>query len=409
MTSIDAAQAALATVDVAAERARTRGVAVSHHLNSAGSALPTAAVVDVVVDHLRLEERIGGYEAAAHVIDRLDAVYDSAAGLIGAASDEIALFDSASTALRTYLDALIPGAARRVLASTTTYVSHAMHLMRLAERYGIEVEVIPADANGRMDLAALDARLADGMPTIVTVSHIPTSSGLVEPVVEIGEIARRHGAVYLLDATQSVGHVAVDVKRIGCDALATTGRKFLRAPRGTGFGYLRRGLMETVVPAAPDVRGAEWRGAHEWQVKANGRRYESWESAVAARLGLGVALDEALERGMHATESWLCSRADHVRAELSLIPGVTIADPPGAASAIITFTLAGMSPSAVVAGLREADVQVVQVPASHGQWDIGARGISAVVRASLHVYNDENDESGLIHGVRALAASGGTA
>ena len=87
-------------IDVVGERARTVGCATGHHLNAAGAALPPAEVVDAVVDHLRREEREGGYEAAAAVRDPLETVYQRAAALVGAAGDEIAILDSASTGLR---------------------------------------------------------------------------------------------------------------------------------------------------------------------------------------------------------------------------------------------------------------------------------------------------------------------
>ncbi|WP_169564341.1 aminotransferase class V-fold PLP-dependent enzyme [Microbacterium indicum] len=406
MVSRDALRAVAPAVDVAAERKRTRGAGVSHHLNAAGSALPTSTVVDTVVEHLKLEERVGGYEAAARVTDRLERVYASAATLVGGDAGEISLFDSASSGLRAYLDALVPERVARVLAGASTYVSHAMHLMRVAERHGIVVEVLPTDGQGRVDLEELDRRLGDDVPTLVTVSHVPTSSGLIEPVAQIGRICGRHGALYLLDATQSVGHLAVDVRGIGCDALATTGRKFVRAPRGTAFGWMRGDLLTTLRSGSPDVRGAEWHGAREWTSAPNGRRYETWENAVAARLGLGVALDEAVARGPLAVERHLLARAGAVRAALADTGGVRIVDPDDHASAIVTFTVEGHEPLAVVGRLREAGVRVVQVPASHGQWDIGARGIPSVVRASLHVYNDEADERALTDAVEQLGSPG---
>jgi len=102
-----------AAVDVAVERARTVGAASSHHLNSAGSALPTAAVVDAVIAHLRYEERVGGYEASAARDADIEAVYAAAARVVGAAVEEIALVDSATTGLRVIIDAMRLGTSAR--------------------------------------------------------------------------------------------------------------------------------------------------------------------------------------------------------------------------------------------------------------------------------------------------------
>ncbi|MGP6170065.1 aminotransferase class V-fold PLP-dependent enzyme [Microbacterium sp. A204] len=388
---------------MARERGRTLGAAESHHFNAAGAALPSAAVVTTVVDHLRLEETIGGYEAAALVKDEYEGIYAAAAAVLGCDPDEIALFDSASTALRVIIDALRPAPGTRIIASRSTYVSHALHLMTLVREGGVELLIAPTDASRCVDLAALADVLADGRPTILSVAHVPTSSGLVEPVVEIGDLARQYGATYLLDATQSVGQLCVDVRQIGCHALVTTGRKFLRAPRGTALAYVDRAFGASLAPAAPDVRGSRWSAERDWEVVPGARRFETWESGVAARLGLGEALREVIERGMPATAVWLSETAATVRTALRRLPGVVVVDPDGCTSGIVTFVVGGIASDQVVARLAERMVRVVSVPASHGQWDLGDRAIESVVRASPHVYNDEQDIAALIEGVAALA------
>lgn len=413
MNSLPTADAALpaapataadgSSIDVAAERRRTTGSTLASHFNAAGSALPSHGVVAAVVDHLRLEEAKGGYEAAAERRARIDDVYASAAALVGASASEIALFDSASTGLRVMLDALRPQRGQRIVASSSTYVSHALHLMSVAREQDVDLVIAPYDDRRRVDVPALEALLSDGVPSIVTVAHVPTSSGLVEPAARIGEVVQRYGGTYILDATQSVGHLAVDVEEIGCDVLVTTGRKFLRAPRGTGFAYVRDTLRDRLPPVAPDVRGARWTSRTNWELDASARRYETWEGAVAARLGLGAALDEALARGVAATEEWLVAAGRRLRAELAALDGVTVADPEGTRSAIVTFVVDGVAPADAVVELARRGVRVVSVPATHGQWDLGDRGVPSVVRASPHVYNDETDVAALVDGVAALA------
>lgn len=396
-------RAQVGAIDVEHERERTLGSRLSTHFNAAGSALPSTGVVGAVIAHLRLEEESGGYEAATATRPRLEAVYASAAALVRARAEEIALLDSASTGLRVILEALRPGPRQRIIATRSTYVSHALHLMTLAREREVELTVLPATADHAADLEALEALLRTGPPAIVTAAHIPTSSGLIEPAAEIGALVRRYGGVFLLDATQSVGQLDIDVQRLQCDVLVTTGRKFLRAPRGTGFAYVSSALTESLAPTAPDVRAARWEDAQRWELDTSARRFETWESSVAARLGLGVAIDEAMTRGMPVTEAWLSRVATGLRARLAEIDGVRLADPDGCTSAIVTFTIDGLAAVDAVTELAARRVHVVSVPATHGQWDLGERGIPAVVRASVHVYNDENDVEALVDGVRRLA------
>jgi monomeric sarcosine oxidase len=391
-------------IDVAAERAATPGWAGSHHLNAAGAALPTAAVLSAVESHLRLESRLGGYEADALVRDRIDAVYGLAAGLLGAGDTDIALVQSATTGWQRIIEALRLGAGDRVLVSRSTYVSSAINLLELEKSLGIVVEIVPNDDAGRIDLRQLE-RALERPARLVTVAHVPTSSGLIEPVQEIGELCRTHGVPFLLDATQSVGQLPVDVRNIGCDILVATGRKFLRGPRGTGLLYVSPTIRESLRPLSPDVRGAEWRSPDTFDLDSSAKRFETWEAPHALQLGFGVALAQARVTGIDVVAAHVDRLASQMRDRLSAISGVSVVDPPAAGGGIVTFVVSGQDPRETKEVLRRRGIRVVAVPASHGQWDLGHRGLECVVRASVHVYNDVDDLDALEAAV--VSSSGG--
>ncbi|WP_419665522.1 FAD-dependent oxidoreductase [Streptomyces sp. 2-1] len=388
------------TLDVAALRAATPGMRHARHMNAAGAALPSAATLAAVTSHLRLESLLGGYEAAEALADRTERVYQSAARLIGAAPQDIALVDSASTAWQRALGALRLKAGDRVLASSSTYVSSALHLLEMRDSHGIVLEVLPADASGQVDLGALETALREPA-ALVTIAHVPTSSGLVEPVAAVGALAARAGVPLLLDATQSLGQLPVDVQEMHCGIVVATGRKFLRGPRGTGLLYVDPELRARTRPAAPDVRGAEWSSAYQYEVVPGARRYETWESSHALRLGLGTALDEALDLGVALIRDHVTELAERLRAGLSGVPGIRRTDPPAAASGIVTFLREDEDPRQTVRDLRATGFRLTTVPASHGQWDLGRRGLERVARASLHVYNSADDVDALVAALTA--------
>ena len=335
------------TLDVERLRADTPGCAHVAHLNNAGSSLPPRPVLDAVVEHLQRESEIGGYEAYAERLERIEHTYDAIARLIGAARDEIAVIENATRAwdMAFYSFRFAPG--DRILTGRAEYASNWIALQQVSGRTGAVVEVVPDDEDGQLDVEALESML-DERVKLVSLVHVPTQGGLVNPAAEVGRVTRAAGVPLLLDACQSAGQLPLDVDGIGCDILSATGRKFLRGPRGTGFLYVRRGLLESLEPPFLDMHAAEWQPDGGYRMRDDARRFENWETYVAGKIGLGVAVDYALEVGVE--EIWQRDQAlaARLRAQLAEIAGVTVLDQGSTKGAIVTFA---------VDGTRAGDVQ----------------------------------------------------
>ncbi|MFC8520663.1 N-methyl-L-tryptophan oxidase [Streptomyces sp. NPDC057257] len=404
---VTAVPPAPAGFDVAAERARTPGCATGHHFNAAGAALLAADTVEAVIAQLRAESLHGGYEAARLAADGLAAVYTATGRLLGVDADEIALVESATAGWQRIVSALRLRPGDRVLAARSSYVSSALHLLAVERDTGVRVEVLPNGPDGATDLEALQRALRTGPAALVTAAHVPTSSGLVEPAARIGALSAEHGVPFLLDATQSLGQLPVDMPALGCDLLIGTGRKFLRGPRGTGLLAVRRPLLERLAPQAPDVRGARWTAERSWELAPDARRFELWEAAHALRLGLGTALADLHTLGPATVFARLSALAARLRERLGAVPGVRLTDPPAAGGAIVTFVVEGLDASEVQRRLALRRVYLIAVPADHGRWDMDPRGLAKVVRASVHVYTDEGDLDALVEAVSEIAADAG--
>ncbi|HEY3607155.1 MAG TPA: aminotransferase class V-fold PLP-dependent enzyme [Pseudonocardiaceae bacterium] len=372
--------------DVARARAETPGCADVIHLNNAGAALPPAGVTDTVVEHLRAEARRGGYEAAAAAGPALAATYDSFARLLNADSTDIALMDSATTAWQAVFYSLPFGPGDRILTCRTEYTSNAIAYLQVARRTGAEVEFVANDESGQLDVADL-ARRMDDRVRLIALTHVPSHTGLVNPAEEVGRIAQDAGVPFLLDACQSAGQLPLDVAVLGCDALSGTGRKFLRGPRGTGFLYVSPRLRDDLEPSRLDMHSADWTAPEEYRVRADARRFETWEYDVAGRLGLGAAVDYALSWGLPAIEARIGRLAGHLRAELSQVPGVTVLDRGVRQCGIVSFAVAGRSAAEVQQGLRTAAINTSIAAGNLAQYDLVPRGVADIVRASVHYYN----------------------
>jgi selenocysteine lyase/cysteine desulfurase len=200
----------------------------------------------------------------------------------------------------------------------------------------------------------------------------------------VGRLCREAGALLVLDACQSAGQLPLDVDELGCAVLTATARKFLRGPRGAAFLYVRRDLISQTDPVMLDIHAATWTAPDRFEVRDDARRFEMWEYDVAARIGLGVAVDHALGWGIDAIAARDGALADGLRARLSAIPGVTVRDPGAPRCAITTFTIDGRSPAEVKDLLRADAVNVAVSHATSAQLDLPHRGLDSVVRASVH-------------------------
>ncbi|MDX6452554.1 MAG: cysteine desulfurase / selenocysteine lyase [Gaiellaceae bacterium] len=391
-------------IDLERVRADTPGVEHVVHFNNAGSSLPTRQVVDAVVEHLRREAEIGGYEAAAERQDRWEHTYDAVAQLIGAHREEIAVVENATRAwdMAFYSVPFQPG--DRILTGHAEYASNWIALQQVANRTGASVEVVPDDEHGQIDVAAL-ARMIDERVKLVSLVHVPMTTGLVNPAAHVGRVTRAAGVPLLLDACQSIGQLPVDVNEIGCDMLSATGRKFLRGPRGTGFLYVRRELIEQLEPPFLDLHSAEWEADGSYRIRDDARRFENWETYYAGKIGLGVAADYARALGADAIWARLQQLAGRLRDGLSAIEGVTVRDQGLTKAAIVTFTVDGLEATEVQSALAAERINV-NVQRKQDAWlDLGERGLDEVVRSSVHYYNTDEEIGLLVDAVRRARTS----
>ncbi|HKF70668.1 MAG TPA: aminotransferase class V-fold PLP-dependent enzyme [Stellaceae bacterium] len=392
-------------IDVARVRAETPGCRNVIHFNNAGAALQPQPVLDAVLNHLQLEAEIGGYEAADRAGVALEEVYESLARLINGAPDEIALIENATRAwdMAFYSVKLRPG--DRILTARAEYASNVIAFLQIAARTGAEIVVVPNDEAGALSVDALEG-LIDARVKLIAVTHVPTNGGLVNPAASIGRIARRHGIPYLLDACQSVGQMPVDVAELQCDMLSATGRKFLRGPRGTGFLWVRRSLIERLEPPFLDLHAATWIGMERYDIRKDARRFENWESYIAGRLGLGAAAEYATAIGLEPIWARVTTLAEALRRALSEIPGVTVRDLGHERCGIVTFTTEGLPAQELRKTLAAAKINVTTSSVFSTRYDMMARGLDLLLRASVHYYNTEEEVSRFCDVVRQRVASG---
>ncbi len=380
------------TLDVHHLRSQTPGTEDVNHLNNAGAGLMPTPVLDAVKSHLELEARIGGYEAGDAVQERLRDVYSAVGALINAPSHNIALMEHATSAFNAALSSIEFQSGDLLVTTRDDYVSNQIAFLALERRFGVEILRVSDSPDGGMDVAEMESVIRRRLPKLVAITHVPTNSGLVQPIETIGPVCASRGVLFLVDACQSVGQMPIDVATLQCDFLSATGRKFLRGPRGTGFLYVSDGVLDQgLEPLFPDLHGADWIDDNLYQAAPDARRFETWESSIALQLGLGEAARYATDVGLEAGYARIRLLADRLREGLSQVPGARILDRGLKRCGIVTVAVEGTPSGPLSRAMRARGVNTSYVESGSAVIDFREKNVDAVVRLSPHYYNSEQE------------------
>jgi cysteine desulfurase/selenocysteine lyase len=385
------------------ERARrdTRACENIIHFNNAGSSLMPMPVSNVLHSYLNKEEQAGGYETADEEYQSLDNFYQATAKLLNCETDEIAFVENATRAWDMAFYSFKFSKGDKILTSFAEYGSNVIAYNQQVKRFGIEIVFVPNDEQGQIDTHALE-NLMDDRVKLVSITHIPTGGGLVNPAKEVGKITKAANVPFLLDSCQGVGHVVLDVEDIGCDILCGTGRKYLRGPRGTGLLYVQKRLIQSLEPPFLDQRAATLLSPTEYRIRSDAKRFENWEQYFAGKAALGAAIEYALSYGVEQIQSRIYELAEKFRQKLIDIDGVKVTDEGVEKCGIVTFTAAQMSPPDIKRRLKDSRVNVSTSEGSGNLVSFMSRGLTEVVRASVHYYNTAQEIDYFIEALRKI-------
>jgi len=391
------------SLDLARLRADTPGCAHRIHFNNAGSGLMPVQVLEPMLDHLRLETDIGGYEAADARARAISDFYAATAELLGCRADNIAFAASATAAFSSALSSIPFETGDVILTTRDDYISNQIAFMSLRKRFGIDVVHAPTLPEGGVDVDEMAGLMRAHRPRIVVATHIPTNSGLVQPVAEIGAHCRELDLLYLVDGCQSVGQYALDIDRIGCDFLSTTCRKFLRGPRGTGFLYVSDRVLESSLePMCVDMRGARWVGPDQYAPVPGAARFEDWEFPYAAVIGCAHATRYALEVGLEQIAKRSPLLGAQLRDRLATIDGVRMLDRGGELCAIVTFTIEGQRPDNLKRELDDRGINSALSFREYALYDFTEKDVDWCLRLSPHYYNTEQEVEDVVEAIKEL-------
>lgn len=372
-------------------RQETPGAAHIAHFNNAGAALQPSPVIAAIKEHIDRETYLGGYEAAAAVIDRIENAYRAIGAAMGADARNIALVSSATDAFARALSSIPFERGDVIVAPHEDYASNRIQLLSAARRFGLEIATTPRMPDGAVDCEALGRLLAAGRARLVTAVHMNTSSGRLVDVAAIGRICAAHGALYLVDGCQTFGWMRLDAAAIGCDFLCATSRKFMRGPRGMGALFVSDRVLDAgLEPLFVDLRGADLVDAAWYRQARDAKRFEDWEFSIANLLGFGAAAGYALQIGLANVEARVRERARAVRAAIEASGDWRVIDS-GADGPIIPVHAATRNGQAAQIALAQRGVNVAFLPRAWAPTDKALAQAGWALRISPHYYTCDED------------------
>ncbi len=358
------------------------------HFNNAGASLNPTVVIQKIKDYLDEEALVGGYELARLRAQEINDFYPVIAQLLNADARNIAFATNNTEAYSKALSAIPFKKGDIILTSDDDYASNQLCFLSLQTRLGVKIIRAKNLDNGDIDVADIEHIIKTQTPLVVAITHIPTSSGKVQPIAAIGQLCRKYDVWYLVDACQSVGQMPVDVQAIECDFLTATGRKFLRAPRGTGFLYVSDKVLDAgFAPLFFDNHSATWTGKDAYEVQATAQRFELYERSVATFLGIREAVRYANALGLDNIYAYNQDLIQYFRKKMQNTEGVKLYDEGSHLCNILTFRIKNLPLETIQTALNAAKINYSVALKKMAQIDFEYKGIDWAVRFSPHYYN----------------------
>lgn len=337
----------------------------------------------------------------------LEETRSAVARLINARSaSAIALFPSGSDAISAAAGALDWAEGDEIILSEAEMISNVAPWLRLRDRLGAVIRVAPITMPGLIDVDAV-RRLVTPRTKVISLTHVPNTLGVAQPLEEVGRIAREDGVLFLVDAAASVGVVPVDVERLGCHLLVGTGRKYLRGLAGSAFLYCNPQVLDRLQPWAFGWKSGAW----DWNAGTltflpDASRFHVGEPNFPSWIALGTAVRYAFEVGgietiwsrVRELSASLLERLRRLKRLRVLGPGEV-----EARSGIIMVDIEGVSPK-IAADFLQARGVVAEGGHGYCPGPLRFYGAEMALRLALHYWNTEEDLDTTVALLAKLAA-----
>ena len=335
----------------------------------------------------------GIYKASQVATDEFEGARIKIAKMINAKPNEIIFVRNTSEGLNLIANGLSLKKGEKVVTTIQEHHSNFIIWLRIRERIGNALNVVNSDIYGNFDLSDFEG-IIDRKTRLVSITHVSNVLGVTTPVKEIAKVAHNKGALLLVDGAQSVPHMKIDVKDLGCDFLAFSGHKMC-GPTGAGAIYIREELQDMVEPLCIGGGTVEDVGVDKYTLKKGPAKFEAGTPAIAEAIGMGEAASYLNNIGMQNIMSHEQDLTRCMLKGLSGIPHVTLYGPtdPAKKTGILSFNL-GNLPSHDVALALDATAGIMVRSGHHCAMPLMKNLLNienGSVRASVYIYNTREE------------------
>ena len=376
-----------------------------HYLDTAATAQKPQAVIDATVRAMGADYATvhrGVYARSADMTVAYEAARVRVASYIGGAADEIVFVRGATEAINLVAQTLCAGPAPVLSKGARVMLSQLEHHSNIVpwQLAGYQIDVCPLTGDGCIDLDWLAANLT-AEHKLVALAHVSNVLGSVLDGARVAEIARKVGALVLLDGCQAAARMPVDVAALGCDFYTFSGHK-LYGPTGIGVLWGRAELLGRMPPYQGGGSMIDRVSFAQTTYAPAPTRFEAGTPAIIEVLGLHAAIDYVEAIGLDAIRAHEAALVAQLRGELGQRNDIKLFGPAESAG-IVSFALEGVHPHDLGTILDEAgpDGTTVAIRAGHhcAQPLMEHLGVPATARASFGLYSDESDIAALLRGI----------
>ena len=364
------------------------------YFNNAGAGLMSQGTYNTLVDHMRLEMSIGAYKAAAEKTSDISRFYSLSAQLLHAEfPEEIAFIDSASRGWNLIMYGLNITSKDKIITLSSEYGTNLLTIYDIAYKTGCSVKVIPCDEKGCFSIDDVENEIKSS-GTVLAVSHVAAQGSIINPVIELGHLAKKYGVIYVVDGCQAVGQIPVNLKDIGCTAYMTAGRKWLRGPRGTGILYVKKGSpirSPQIDLASSDLVFNEKGEISGIKVREDAKQFELWEKSTASVLALTNAISEYLVYGEEKVAHEILIKANKIRKHINQNKNLQLVGKIEATTGVSSFYMQDVSREESVKKMLEKCGFIISIICD---WDCPVffpKNATLIFRISPHFYTSERD------------------